>query len=108
MDMNANLGDIMKEAQKMQERMAKAQEEISNLRVKGEAGGNMVSIEMDGRHNAKDVRIKEALLKDGDVDILEDLVMAAINDAAAKVEKASKEKLAALTADLDLPGTDSK
>ena len=102
MDMNQNLGNLMKEAQKMQERMQKAQEELSKLRVIGKAGGGLVEIEMDGRHFAHRVTIHPSLLED-DVKMLEDLVAAAINKAVQEVEKASKEKITKLTAGLNIP-----
>ncbi len=102
MDLKANLGDIMKEAQKMQEKMQKAQQELANLEIQGEAGAGLVKIIMNGRHDAKSVWIN-ANLMDEDKEMLEDLIVAAINDAVRKVEKASKEKIADLTAGLKLP-----
>ena len=102
MDINKNLGDLMKEAQKMQERMQKAQEELTKLIVRGEAGGGMVVVEMNGRHYATKVTIKPTLLEE-DVEMLEDLVAAAINNAVNRVEVASKEKISQLTAGFNLP-----
>lgn len=102
MDMNANLGDIMKEAQKMQERMQKAQEELANMTVTGEAGAGLVKVTMNGRHDVKSVSINQNLM-DEDKEMIEDLVAAAVNDAVRKVEKESKNKIAELTAGLNLP-----
>lgn len=100
--MNQNLGNMMKEAQKMQERMQKAQEELSKLVVIGKSGGNMVEIHMNGRHDVSKVKINPSLMED-DVEMMEDLVAAAMNDAVRKVEKASKEKISQLTAGLNIP-----
>jgi DNA-binding YbaB/EbfC family protein len=102
MDMNQNLGNLMKEAQKMQQRMQEAQEQLSKLIVTGEAGGGMVSVNMNGRHDVTQVKIKPTLLEE-DVEMLEDLIAAAINDAVRKIEKVSKEKISQLTAGLNIP-----
>ncbi|MFT4060311.1 MAG: YbaB/EbfC family nucleoid-associated protein [Legionella sp.] len=102
MDMNQNLGNLMKEAQKMQQRMQEAQEQLSKLIVTGEAGGGMVTISMNGRHDATKVKIKPTLMEE-DIEMVEDLVAAAINDAVRKIEKASKEKISQLTAGLNIP-----
>jgi DNA-binding YbaB/EbfC family protein len=102
MDINQNLGNLMKEAQKMQQRMQEAQQQLSELVVIGEAGGGMVTIKMNGRHDVTEVKIKPSLV-DEDVDMLEDLIAAAINDAVRKIEKVSKEKITQLTAGLNIP-----
>lgn len=102
MDMNQNLGNLMKEAQKMQQRMQEAQEQLTKLVVEGKSGGKMVVICMNGRHDVTSVKISPALL-DEDIDMLEDLVAAAVNDAVRQVEKASKEKIAELTSGLNIP-----
>ncbi|KTD23353.1 YbaB/EbfC family nucleoid-associated protein [Legionella londiniensis] len=102
MDINQNLKDLMKEAQKMQQRMQEAQEQLSKLMVSGEAGGGMVKVEMNGRHDVTKVYISPAL-KEEETEMLEDLIAAAFNDAVRKVEKASKEKISQLTSGLNLP-----
>ena len=102
MDMNQNLSNLMKEAQKMQQRMQEAQEQLSKLCVIGKAGGGMVEIEMNGRHDVSKVKINPSLIEE-DIEMLEDLVAAAVNDAVQKVEKASKEKISQLTAGLNIP-----
>ena len=102
MDINQNLGNLMKEAQKMQQRMQEAQQQLSQLIVGGESGGGMVKIEMNGRHDVTKVKINPSLMEE-DVEMLEDLMAAAINDAVRKVEKASKEKISQLTAGLNIP-----
>jgi nucleoid-associated protein EbfC len=102
MDINQNLGNLMKEAQKMQQRMQEAQQQLSELVVTGESGAGMVTIKMNGRHDVTEVKIKPALI-DEDVEMLEDLVAAAINDAVRKIEKVSKDKITQLTAGLNIP-----
>lgn len=96
------LGNIMQQAQKMQEDMQKAQEELGNLEVQGESGGGMVSILMTGKREVRKVCIDDSLVGD-DKDMLEDLVAAAINDAVHKVAKLKKEKMADLTSGIPLP-----
>lgn len=102
MDMNQNLGNLMKEAEKMQKKMQEAQEQLTKLVVFGEAGGGMIKIEMNGRHDILKVKVNPSLMED-DVEMLEDLIAAAVNDAVRKVEKASKEKISQLTAGLNIP-----
>lgn len=102
MDINQNLGNLMKEAQKMQQRMQEAQEQLSKLVVTGKSGGEMVTVSMNGRHDVTAVKIKPSLMEE-DVEMLEDLIAAAVNDAVRKIEKASKEKISQLTAGLNIP-----
>ena len=100
--MKGGLGNLMKQAQQMQANMQKAQEEIASLEVTGESGGGMVKVTMTGRHEARRVEIYPSLLSD-DKEMLEDLVAAAINDAAHKVEAVTQERMAGMTSGLDLP-----
>jgi DNA-binding YbaB/EbfC family protein len=100
--MKGGLGKMMKQVQDMQANMQKMQEELANLEVAGQSGGGMVSVVMNGRHEARRVSIDASLLTD-DREMLEDLVAAAINDAVHKVEDATKEKLASMTAGLGMP-----
>lgn len=101
--MKGGIGNLMKQAQKMQEDMAKAQEEMANIEVTGQSGGGMVSVVMTCRHDVKRVSIDDSLLSD-DKDMLEDLIAAAVNDAVKKVEKTSSDKMSGMTAGLNLPG----
>ena len=101
--MKGGLGNIMKQAQAMQEKMGKAQEELANPEVQGASGGGLVSITMTCRHDVKRVEIDDALMGD-DKEVLEDLVAAAVNDAVRKVEKTTQEKMSGLTAGLNIPG----
>ena len=96
------LGNIMQQAQKMQEDFKSAQEELSQMQVLGESGGGLVTILMTGKREARKVTIDASLLAD-DKDTLEDLVAAAINDAVNKVAKMKKEKMTTITAGLPLP-----
>jgi hypothetical protein len=100
--MRGNFGNLMKQAQAMQANMQKAQAEIETIEVLGESGGGMVKVTMNGKHEVKRVQIEPAAAGD-DREMLEDLVAAAINDAVHKVEARVQEKMAALTAGLNLP-----
>jgi len=102
MDMKGGLGKIMQQAQEMQAKMQEAQKEIANLRVTGEAGAGLVKITMTGKHDVTKVVIDPSLLKE-DKEMLEDLIAAAVNDAVRKVEVTAKEKMAKLTAGMQLP-----
>lgn len=102
MDINQNLGNLMKEAQKMQQRMQEAQQQLAELVVTGEAGGGLVNVVMNGRHDVKSVKIHPSLQEE-ELDMLQDLIAAAINDAVKKIEKESKDKISKLTAGLNIP-----
>ena len=96
------LGNIMQQAQKMQENLKKAQDELALIQVQGESGGGLVTIIMSGKREARKVTIDSSLLNE-DKDMLEDLVAAAINDAVNKVAKLKKEKMSDVTAGIPLP-----
>ena len=96
------LGNIMQQAQKMQENLKKAQDEVALIQVQGESGGGLVTIIMSGKREARKVTIDNSLLNE-DKDMLEDLVAAAINDAVNKVAKLKKEKMSDVTAGIPLP-----
>ena len=100
--MKGGLGNIMKQAQQMQENLKKAQEEIAAMEVTGESGAGLVKVTMTGKHDVKQVQIDDSLVGD-DKDMLEDLVAAAINDANRKVEQATQDKMSSLTAGMNLP-----
>ncbi len=101
--MKGNLGNLLKQAQKMQESLQKAQEELAQLEIVGESGGGLVRVTLTGRYEARRVTIDPSLLTD-DPDMLEDLIAAAINDAVHKVERTSQEKLSGLTGGMSIPG----
>lgn len=96
------LGALMQQAQKMQEDVKKAQDEIAAMEVQGESGGGLVTIIMNGKREARKVTIDDTLLGE-DKDMLEDLVASAINDAVNKVAKMKKEKLSEVTAGFPIP-----
>ncbi|OUS29579.1 YbaB/EbfC family nucleoid-associated protein [Thalassotalea sp. 42_200_T64] len=100
--MKGGMGNLMKQAQQMQAKMAKAQEEIAKMEVTGEAGAGMVKITMTGNHNVRRVEIDESLMED-DKDMVEDLVAAAFNDAVRRVEETNKDKMGALTGGMQMP-----
>ena len=100
--MRGNFGNLMKQAQAMQANMQKAQAEIETVEVLGESGGGMVKVTMNGKHEVKRVQIEPTVAGD-DREMLEDLVAAAINDAVHKVDARVQEKMAALTAGMNLP-----
>lgn len=100
--MKGGMGNMMKQAQKMQEDMQKAQQEIANMEVEGQAGGGMVKVVMNGRHELRSVNIDESLMKD-EKDMIEDLVAAAVNDAVRKIEQESSERMSGVTAGMNLP-----
>ena len=100
--MSGNIGNMMKQAQALQANMQKAQAEIASLEITGEAGGGMVRITINGRHEARRVQIEPAVFAD-DREMLEDLLAAALNDAVHKLEAASQAKMANLMGGLQLP-----
>jgi DNA-binding YbaB/EbfC family protein len=87
----------------MQEDMQKAQEEIANMEVEGQAGGGMVKVVMNGRHELRKVELDDSLMSD-DKEMIEDLLAAAVNDAVRRIEQQSSEKMSGVTAGLNLPG----
>lgn len=101
--MKGGLGNIMKQAQLVQENLRKAQEELARIEVTGSAGGGLVTVVMTCRHDVKRVQIDAALLAD-DKEVLEDLVAAAMNDAVRKAEEATQQKMSGITAGFNLPG----
>jgi DNA-binding YbaB/EbfC family protein len=96
------LGNLMKQAQQMQEQMQQAQEELGGLEVTGEAGGGMVTLTMTCRYEVHGITIDDALLGE-DKDMLEDVLAAAFNDALRKVEKTTQEKYSGMAGGLNLP-----
>jgi len=101
--MKGGIGNLMKQAQAMQENMKKAQEELASIEVTGNAGGGMVTVQMTCRHDVRKVTIDPELMSD-DKEVLEDLLAAAVNDAVRKVEEETKNKMSGLTGGLNIPG----
>ena len=100
--MKGGLAGLMKQAQQMQENMKRMQEELATIEVEGQSGAGMVKVTMTCRHDVKRVVIDESLLKD-DKDMLEDLIAAAMNDAARRAEATTQEKMGGMTAGMGLP-----
>jgi len=101
--MKNQLGQLMKQAQQMQEQMQEAQAALADLEVRGEAGGGMVKLKMTCRHEVRGIDIDEALLGE-DRDMLEDVLVAAFNDALKKVDSTVQDKYSGMTAGLNFPG----
>mgnify|MGYP005812689029 CR=1 FL=1 len=100
--MKADIGSLMKQAQRMQAEMQKAQEQLGTLEVTGEAGGGLVRIRMTCKHEVRQITIDPSLVGD-DREMLEDVLVAAFNDALRKVERTVQDKLGGVTAGLGLP-----
>jgi len=102
MTMKGGLGDLMKQAQQMQEKVQEIQDQLAKAEVTGESGAGLVKVLMTGRHDVKRVQIDASLLTE-DKEILEDLLAAAVNDAVRRVENNQKAKMATLTGGMSLP-----
>lgn len=100
--MKGPLGQLMRQAQEMQEKMKRIQDEIAAAEVTGESGAGMVKVTLSGKHQARRVEIDAAALEE-DKEFLEDLIAAAINDASAKVDELSRERMGQATAGMNLP-----
>jgi DNA-binding YbaB/EbfC family protein len=98
-----NLGQMMRQAQEMQERLAQMQASMGELEVTGTAGGGMVQVTLSGKTEAKRVTIDPSLFNGNEVGVVEDLIVAAFNDARAKVEVKMAERMSELTGGLPLP-----
>lgn len=100
--MKGGIGQLMKQAQQMQEKMKQAQDELANITVVGESGGGMVCITMTCKNEIKKINIDEVLFNE-EKDMLEDLLIAAFNDAARRAEKKTQESMSGMTSGLNLP-----
>lgn len=101
--MKGGMAGLMKQAQQMQEKMQKMQEELANAEVTGQSGAGLVSVVMTtGRHDVKRVSLDDSLMQE-DKEILEDLIAAAVNDAVRKIEQNNQEKMSGFTSGMQLP-----
>jgi DNA-binding YbaB/EbfC family protein len=100
--MKGGMGNLMKQAQQMQEKMQKAQEELANSEVIGESGAGLVKITMTGRHDVKRVDLDDSIMGE-DKELLEDLLAAAVNDAVRKIEEQNQSQMSSMTAGMGLP-----
>lgn len=98
-----NLGQIMKQAQEMQGRMNELQEKLQEMEITGQSGGGLVQVTLSGKGEAKKVKIDPSLIDPNDSEVLEDLILAAINDARAKVDEETQEQMKELTGGMELP-----
>jgi DNA-binding YbaB/EbfC family protein len=98
-----NIGQMMKQAQQMQAKMAELQEQLAQAEISGASGGGMLKITMNGKGEVKSVKIDPSLVDPNEVDVLEDLIAAACNDAKGKIEAYMQERMAELTGGLKLP-----
>jgi len=101
-NMKGALGNLMRQAQQMQEKLKQAQDEIARMEITGESGAGMVKVTLTGKHQCRKVEISPDALKE-DKEFVEDLIAAAINDASQKLEAATKDKMAAVGGGLQLP-----
>lgn len=99
--MKGNLAGLLQQAQKMQQEMQRAQEEVASLEVTGQSGGGLVEVRMNGKHALLGVKIDPSVADD--LEMLEDLVTAAVNDAVNRVQEATQERMAGLTQGMNLP-----
>ncbi len=98
-----NLGNLMKQAQQMQSKMAEMQATMAEMEVTGSSGAGMLQVTLNGKYELKKVKIDPSLVDPNDVEVLEDLLLAAFNDAKAKAETAMADEMAKLTGGLNLP-----
>ncbi|MAD43941.1 MAG: YbaB/EbfC family nucleoid-associated protein [Oceanospirillaceae bacterium] len=100
--MKGGMGNLMKQAQKMQEQLQKAQEQLAEAEVTGESGAGLVKITMNGRHDVKRVDLDDSIMEE-DKEMLEDLLAAAVNDAVRKIEERNKDEMGKMTSGMGLP-----
>ncbi len=98
-----NFGNMMKQAQQLQKKMAEAQEKLNQIEVEGISGGGLIKVTATAKGEFKRIQLDESLLKSDEKDILEDLIIAAINDAKNKGEEAAQEEMKSVTGGLPLP-----
>jgi DNA-binding YbaB/EbfC family protein len=98
-----NIGQMMQQAQKMQQRMQEMQAELADLEISGSSGGGLVQVTLSGKFDARRIAIDKSLIDPNDQTVLEDLIVAALNDAKAKVEVTVQEKMSEVTGGLQLP-----
>ena len=98
------MGDLLKQAQEMQSRMAKIQEELANKTVQGSAGGGMVQVTVNGQFHMTAVQIEPAVINSAEKEMLEDLILAAVNDGMRKARELASSEMSKLTGGLKIPG----
>jgi len=98
-----NLGNLMKQAQQMQAKMGEMQAKMAELEVTGASGGGMLQVTLNGKYELKGLKIDKSLVDPEDVEVLEDLIIAAFNDAKNKAEAAMQDEMSKITGGLNLP-----
>ena len=98
-----NFNNMMKQAQDLQKKMADAQKKVESLEAEGTSGGGLIKIIIDGKNNVKSVKIDDSLISKEDVEILEDLILAAFNDGKEKIQKKISDEMSSITGGLQLP-----
>ena len=98
-----NFNNMMKQAQDLQKKMAEAQKKVELLEAEGTSGGGLIKIIIDGKNNVKSVKIDESLISKDDIEILEDLILAAFNDGKEKIQKKITDEMSSITGSLQLP-----
>ncbi|MEW9672648.1 YbaB/EbfC family nucleoid-associated protein [Ammoniphilus sp. 3BR4] len=99
-----NMNNMMKQVKKMQEQMMKAQEELKEKTVEGKAGGGVITVVVNGHKEVKDVKIKPEAVDPDDVEMLQDLILAAVNDAMKQVDEINSKEMGKLTGGMNIPG----
>ncbi len=99
-----NIGNIMKQAKKLQERMTSLQNELALRTVEASAGGGMVSVLVNGKHELVSLKIEKEVINPEDVDMLQDLIMAAVNEGMRKAQEMASAEMAKLTGGINIPG----
>lgn len=98
-----NFNNMMKQAQDLQKKMAEAQKKVESLEAEGTSGGGLIKIIIDGKNSVKSVKIDESLISKDDIEILEDLILAAFNDGKEKIQKKISDEMSSITGGLQLP-----
>lgn len=98
------MGDLLKQAQEMQARMAKIQEELASKTVQGSSGGGMVQVTVNGQFNITQVRIESSVINPAEKEMLEDLILAAVNDGMRKARELASAEMSKLTGGMKIPG----
>jgi hypothetical protein len=98
-----NFNNMMKQAQDLQKKMAEVQKKAESLEAEGTSGGGLIKIIIDGKNNVKSVKIDESLISKDDIEILEDLILAAFNDGKEKIQKKITDEMSSITGGLQLP-----
>jgi len=104
--MKKGFGNLIKQAQKLQEQMARVQEEAGNKTVEATAGGGMVTVMVNGRHEVLSVKIEPEVVDPSDIEMLQDLIQAAVNEGIRRAQEMMKEEVGKVTGGLGIPGLD--